>query len=176
MRHPTQPAGLQYHCLSSAGRALPALWVETCAAGFERQMDAAARRSRWACPIVLGSFLLLCLLTLLNSIQHQPTFMLESFVGMIAWITLFYGMSGRLHWRRIRSARLLQAGRENAWQAMMRALRLSGMRRMELSLTIAISEIIGRLAQLQANLRLRLGVIDLNLTRFRLIPPVSAHA
>ncbi len=59
---------------------------------------------------------------------------------------------------------------------MISALMQMGARMIDLHITLVISQLIDRLIQLRACLRVRLGLIDPNLVRFRLIPPVSAHA
>jgi hypothetical protein len=50
--------------------------------------------------------------------------MVDCFVGVVAWIAIFYGLSGQMHGERMRSANLLQAERMNAWATMLARLTL----------------------------------------------------
>ncbi|MEK6291018.1 MAG: hypothetical protein V4793_06450 [Paraburkholderia tropica] len=139
-------------------------------------MDYATRRWRWAAPVVYGSFVFLavCVLALLHAARGVPS--IECFLGMIVWAVIYYGGSGLMLLGRLESESRLKEGRQAGWQAMISALMQMGARMIDLHITLVISQLIDRLIQLRACLRVRLGLIDPNLVRFRLIPPVSAHA
>ncbi|KLU24902.1 hypothetical protein EOS_17530 [Caballeronia mineralivorans PML1(12)] len=139
-------------------------------------MDRAARRCRFALAVALGPFVVLAVLTLLFGFQCHAIPALECFIGMIGWIVIFYGLSGQMQWERIRSASVLQAGRMNAWLAMLSLFMLSVRRVVEQHFRVRVSMLAAILSRLRAYLRIRLGLIDPNLTAFRLVPPESAYA
>jgi hypothetical protein len=167
---------LQLRCGTSDAGALPAHAIRVCSEGFRLHIDRAARQNRFAPVVVFGAFVALAIFTLIFSFEVKTMLMLECFIGMIAWVVIFYGLSGRLQWERIRSASVLQAGRMDAWIAMLGLFMLSVWRIVELHIRITVNMLPIILSRLRARLRLRLGLIDFNLTAFRLLPPESAHA
>jgi hypothetical protein len=170
------PLELQLRCCNSNAGALPAHAIRMCREGFRLHMDRAARRCRCAPAVALGPFVVLAVLTLLFGFQFHAIPALECFIGMIGWIVIFYGLSGQMQWERIRSASVHQAGRMNAWLAMLSLFMLSVRRVVEQHIQARISMLGVILSRLQACLRHGLGLIDPNLTTFRLVPPESAHA
>lgn len=97
--------------------------------------------------------------------------MLDCFAGMIAWIVIFYGLSGQMQWERSRSADLLRAGRVNAWLAMLSLFMLSVRSIAEQHIRIVVAMLASILNRLRARLRLHIGLTDPNLIAFRLVPP-----
>ena len=170
------PLELQLRCRNSDAGALPAQAIRMCCEGFRLRMDRATRRCRFAPAVVLGPFVALAVLTLLFGFGFHALPMLECFISMIAWVVIFYGLSGRMQWEQVRSASLLQAGRVNAWLARLSLFMLSVRHIVEQHIQARISMLGAILSRLQACLRHRLGLIDPNLTTFRLVPPESAHA
>ncbi|WP_144158246.1 hypothetical protein [Paraburkholderia sp. BCC1885] len=167
---------LQLRCGTSDAGALPAHAIRMCCEGFRLHMDRETRRWRFAPAVVIGPFVLLVILTLAFSFLSWLGPMVDCFVGVVAWIVIFYGLSGQMHGERMRSANLLQAGRVTAWATMLGRLTLSVRRVVELHVRIMLNMLPVILGRLRACLRLRLGLIDPNLTAFRLIPLESAHA
>lgn len=153
-------------------RLLPRLCVE----GFQWHMEYATRRWRWAAPIVYGSFVFLavCVLLLLHAARGIPS--IECFLGMIGWAVIYYGGSGLILLKRLESDDRLKEGRHARWQAMISALMLMASHFVDLHIALAISQLVNRLTQLRVCWRVQLGLIDPNLTAFRLVPPESAHA
>jgi hypothetical protein len=139
-------------------------------------MDRETRRFRFAPAVVVGPFVLLVVLTLVFGYLYWLDPMVDCFVGVIAWIVIFYGLSGQIHGERMRSARLLQAGRMEAWATMLGRIMLSARHVVERHVRIVLNTLQVILGRLRACLRLRLGLIDPSLTAFRLVPPKAAHA
>ncbi len=155
---------------------LPINFIQLSDEGLRWQMDKASRQSRSTPAVVPGSFGALALFTLLFAFEDQTVPMLTSFVGMVAWIGMIYGLSGQRQWQRIRSAQRLRAGRMNAWLTMLRRCVQSGWRTAEQHLRVTLNRLAVTLNQLRARLCIRLDLIDFNLTAFRLVPPEPAHA
>ncbi|KWH23384.1 hypothetical protein WL99_26215 [Burkholderia cepacia] len=147
-----------------------------CFEGFRLQMDRVSRENRSESVGVLGSFVILVLFTLLFSVEAQRAPMLVCFAGMVAWIAIFYGLCGWAQWNRIRSASLLRVGRMNAWLAMLRLCVRLGWRAIAQRIRMALRMLPVVLNRLRACLRMRLGLIDFNLTVFRIVPPNTPHA
>ncbi|RQR38977.1 hypothetical protein DIE20_22710 [Burkholderia sp. Bp9131] len=125
---------------------------------------------------VLGSFLILATFTLVFSVEAQRVPMLACFAGMVAWVAIFYGLCGWTQWNRIRSASLLRVGRINAWLAMLSLCVRLGWRTIAQRIRMTLGMLPVVLNRLRACLRMRLGLIDLNLTAFRIVPPKTPHA
>lgn len=162
---------LQLPCRSGDAGTLPAHAIRMCCDGFSLHMDRVARENRFAAIVVFGSFVALAIFTLLFSFEFKTMPMLECFIGMIAWIVIFYGLSGQMQWERIRSANVLLAGRVNAWLAMLGLFMLSMRHIAEQRIRIMLVMLAVILSRLRARLRLCLGLTDPNLTAFRLVPP-----
>ncbi|CAM2194908.1 conserved membrane protein of unknown function [Paraburkholderia kururiensis] len=156
--------------------ALPAHPIRVGREGLRLQMSRVARQDPSAPAVILGSFGALALFTLLFRLEDRTIPTLIFFAGMIVWIAIFYGLSGQIHWKRIRSATLLQTGRMNAWLAMLALFVLSGWRMIEQRIRVILGMLAVVLDRLRACLRIRLGLTDFNLTAFRLVPPKAAHA
>ena len=167
---------LQWRCCTSDAGALPAHAIRMCCDGFRLHMDRETRRLRFAPTVVVGPMVLLAVLTLLFGFLSWLGPMFDCFVGVITWIVIFYGLSGQMHAERMRSAKLLQAGRMNAWATMLGRLTLSFRHAVELHVQIVLNMLPVILGRLRACLKIRLGLIDPSLTAFRLVPPESAHA
>lgn len=162
-------------CTSDAG-ALPAHAIRMCCDGFRLHMDHETRRWRFAPAAVIGPFLLLVVLTLIFGFLSWLGPMVDCFIGVVAWIVIFYGLSGQMHGERMRSAKLLRAARMNAWATMLDRLTLSFRHVVELQVRIVLNMLPIILGRLRACLRLRLGLIDPSLIVFRLVPPEAARA
>ncbi|CAG4921013.1 hypothetical protein [Paraburkholderia gardini] len=174
----TTPFSIELHVRHQSGDAvaLPAHVIRMCCEGFRLQMDRVSHQSRLAPVAVLGSFVALAMFTLLFSLEVQTIPMLECFIGMVAWIVIFYGLSWKMQWKRSRSASLLQAGRMNAWLAMLSLFVLSVWHVVEQQIRAVVIMLAAILGRLRACLRIRLGLIDFNLTAFRRVPPEATHA
>lgn len=156
--------------------ALPVHAIGLCCDGFRLHMDRETRRWRFAPVVVVGPFMLLVALTIAFGVLSWLGPMVDCFVGVIAWVVIFYGLSGQMHGERMRSARLLQAGRMGAWAAMLGQLALAARHVVERHMRIVLNTLQVILGRLRACLRLRLGLIDPSLTPLRLVPPAVAHA
>ena len=167
---------LQIRCRGGDAGALPADLVRMGGEGLRLQMDRVARYDHSAPAVILGSFGALALFTLLFGLEDHAIPALIFFVGMIVWLAIFYGVSGQIQWKRIRSTHLLRVGRMNAWRAMMTLFVLSGWRMVEHHIRVTLGRLTIVLNHLRAGLRIRLGLTDFNLTAFRLVPPTAAHA
>jgi hypothetical protein len=95
---------------------------------------------------------------------------------VVAWIVIFYGLSGQMHGERMRSANLLRAARMLAWATMLGRHTLSFRHVVEVHVQIVLNMLPLILGRLRACLKIRLGLIDPSLTVFRLIPPEAARA
>lgn len=166
---------LQFRCTSDAGL-LPAHAIRLCCEGFRLHMDRAARQHRLMPLMALAPFVSLVVFALLFGTAHRTIPMLECFIGMLGWVGIFYGMSGRAQWACVQTEARLRAARMNAWCAMLGRFALSMRRTVEQR--IRTSACMWRCTErrLRASLRIRLGLTDPNLTAFRLVPPVSTHA
>lgn len=167
---------LQLRCQNSDAVVSLVHAIRMCCEGFRLQIDRAARENRLAPAVVFGPFVALAIFTLLFSFRAQSTPMLECFIGMIAWVVLFYGLSGQMRWEQARSASLLQSSRINAWLAMLSTFMLSVRDIVEQRIRVMVAMLALILNRLRACLRIRLGLTDVNLTTFRLVPPESVHA
>ena len=85
-----------HRCTSDAG-ALPAHAIRMCCEGFRLHMDRETRRWRFAPVVVVGPFVLLVVLTLIFGFLSWLGPMVDYFIGVIAWIVIFYGLSGQMH-------------------------------------------------------------------------------
>lgn len=172
------PCSLELQRLRCTGDAggLPAQVIRLCCDGFRLHMDRETRRWRFAPAVVLGPFALLVVLAIVFGFLSWLGPMVDCFVGVIAWIVIFYGLSGQMHAERMRSAKRLQAGRMNAWALMLGRLALSFRHVIELHVRTMLRLQTAILGRLRACLRLRLGLIDPSLTALRLVPPEVAHA
>lgn len=162
-------------CTSDAG-ALPAHAIRMCCDGFRLHMDRETRRWRFAPAVVIGPFVLLVVLALAFGFLSWFGPMIDCFAGVVSWIVIFYGLSGQMHGQRMRSAKLLQAARMDAWVTMLGRLALSSLHVVELHVRIVLNMLPVILGRLRACLRLQLGLIDPSLIAFRLVPPEAAHA
>ncbi|WP_199543095.1 hypothetical protein [Paraburkholderia kururiensis] len=167
---------LHLRCRCRDAGALPAHLIRAGREGLRLQMDRVAREDPSAPAVILGLFGALALFTLLFRLEDRTIPTLVCFAGMIVWIAIFYGVSGQIHWTRIRSATLLQVGRMNAWLAMLTLSVLSGWRMIEQRIRVILGMLAVVLDRLRACLRIRLGLADFNLTALRLVPPKAAHA
>ena len=172
------PAPLNLYRRGPSGDAdvLPTYAVRMCCEGFRVQMDRVSRENRSASVGVLGSFVILVMFTLLFSVEAQRAPMLVCFAGMVVWIAIFYGLCGWAQRNRIRSASLLRVGRINAWLAMLRRCVRLGRRTAEQCIRATLGMLPIVLNRLRACLRMQLGLIDPNLTVFRIVPPKAPHA
>ncbi|MBB2984585.1 MAG: hypothetical protein V4793_07290 [Paraburkholderia tropica] len=172
------PCSLELQVLLCKGDAgiLPAHGIRLCCDGFRLHMERETRRLRFAPAVVVGPFVLLVVLALVFGFLSWLGPMVDCFVGVIAWIVIFYGLSGQMHAERVRSAKRLQAGRMNAWAIMLGRLALSFRRVVERHVQTLLNLLPVMLGRLRACLRLRLGLIDPSLTAFRLVPPEAARA
>lgn len=157
-------------CASDAG-VLSAHVIRMCCDGFRQHMGRETRRQRFAPAVVIGPFVLLVALTLFFGFLSRPDPMLASFVGVLSWIVTFYGMAGRLHAQRMRSASRLEAGRIDAWATMLGRLQLSLRYVVEMDVRTVLHRLPVMLCRLRGCLRLRLGLIDHTLITSRLVPP-----
>ena len=139
-------------------------------------MDRETRRWRFAPAVVIGPFFLLVVLTLAFGFLSRLGPLIDCFASVVAWIVIFYGLSGQMHGERMHSAKLLQAARMNAWATMLGRLTFLSLHIVELHVRIVLNMLPVILGRLRACLRLRLGLIDLSLIAFRLVPPEAAHA
>ncbi|MGN8138235.1 hypothetical protein ACTJLC_26390 [Paraburkholderia sp. 22099] len=167
---------LQWRCCTSDAGVLPAHAIRMCCDGFRLHMDQETRRWPLAPAVVIGPFVLLVVLTLAFGFLSWLGPMVDCFVGVVAWIVIFYGLSGQMHGERTRSAKLLEAAHVNAWPTMLGRLTLSSLHIVERQVQIVLNMLPVMLGRLRACLRLRLGLIDPSLTAFRLVPPEAAHA
>ncbi|SEA66163.1 hypothetical protein [Paraburkholderia sartisoli] len=167
---------LQLRCCTSDAGALPACVIRMCCEGFRLNMDRETRRWRFAPAVVIGPLVLLVVLTFAFSFLSCLGPMVDCFAGVVAWILIFYGLSGQMHGERMRSANRLRAARMNAWAAMLGRLMLSIWHVVERHVRIVLNMLPVVLGRLRACLRFQLGLIDPNLTAFRLVPPEAAHA
>ncbi len=101
---------LQLRRCTSDASALPAHVIRMCCDGFRLHMDRETRRWRFAPAVVIGPFVLLVILTLLFGFLSWLGPMVDCFVGVVAWIVIFYGLSGRMHGERMRSAKPASGG------------------------------------------------------------------
>ncbi|AOJ87568.1 hypothetical protein WS87_13250 [Burkholderia sp. MSMB0856] len=147
-----------------------------CCEGFRSQLNRVSHENRSVAIGVLGSFAILTTFALLFSIGVHRVPMLVCFVGMVAWVAIFYGLSGWMQWNRIRSARLLRVGRMNAWLAMLGLCVRLGWRAVAQRIRMTLDMLPVVLTRLRARLHMRLGLTDLNLTVFRIVPPKTPHA
>ncbi|WP_141710826.1 hypothetical protein [Paraburkholderia nodosa] len=167
---------LQLRCCTSDAGALSAHAIRMCCDGFRQHVNTETRRWRFAPAVVIGPFVLLVGLTLLFAFHswRGPTF--DCFAGVLAWIVILYGLSGRMCAQRMRSANRLEAARIDAWATMLGRLTLSFRHVVELHARTMLNRLPGILCRLRGRLRLRLGLIDHTLTSSRLVPPEAAHA
>jgi hypothetical protein len=154
------PLELQLRCRNSDAGELSAHAIRMCCEGFRLRMDRATRSCWFAPAIVLGPFVVLAVLTLLLGFEFRAIPALECFIGMIAWVVIFYGLSGRMQWEQVRSARVLQAGRVNAWLAMLNLFMLSAWHIAEQHIRVRVTMLAVILGRLRACLRIRLGLTD----------------
>lgn len=167
---------LQLRCCVSDAGALPAHVVRMCCDGLRQHLDRETRRWRFAPAVVIGPFVVLVALTLLFAFLfwRGPTF--DCFAGVLAWIVILYGLSGRMHAQRMRSANRLEAARIDAWATILGRLTLSLRHVVELHVRTMLNRLPVILCWLRGCLRLRLGLIDPSLTPFRLAPPAVEPA
>ncbi|CAG4920921.1 hypothetical protein [Paraburkholderia gardini] len=102
--------------------------------------------------------------------------MVDCFIGMVAWIVIFYGLSGQMHGERMRSAKLLRAGRMNAWATMLGRHTLSFRHVVEVHVQIVLNMLPVILGRLRTCLKIWLGLVDPCFTVFRLVPSEAARA
>ncbi|WP_321858024.1 hypothetical protein [Paraburkholderia tropica] len=167
---------MQLRRCASDGGALPAYAIRVCSEGFRLHMERETRRFRFMPAVVVGPFVLLVVLTLVFGYLCWLGPTVDCFIGVLGWLVIFYGLSGQMHGERMRSARRLQAGRINAWTTMLGRLSLSFRHTVERHIRIVVNMLPVILCGLRARLRLRLGLVDANLTTFRLVPPEVARA
>jgi hypothetical protein len=167
---------LQWRCCTSDAGALPAHVIRMCCDGFRLHMDREMRRWPLAPAVVIGPFVLLVVLTLAFGFLSWLGPMVDCFVGVVAWIVIFYGLSGQMHGERMRSANLLRAGRMLAWATMLGRHTLSFRHVVEVHVQIVLNMLPVVLGRLRACLKIRLGLIDPSLIVFRLVPPEAVHA
>ncbi|CAE6794677.1 hypothetical protein R75465_04661 [Paraburkholderia aspalathi] len=167
---------LQWRCCTSDAGALPANAIRMCCDEFRLHMDQETRQWRFAPAVVIGPFVLLVVLTLAFGFLSWLGPMVDCFVGVVAWIVIFYGLSGQMHGERMRSANLLRAGRMLAWATMLGRHALSFRHVIEVHVQIVLNMLPVLLGRLCVCLKIRLGLIDPSLTVFRLVPPEAARA